>query len=586
MMYGVNRLTCYFFCILALVFVSSGQAQESQGRVFVTIEGVDGRVANNVRGLLSIYALHEQNAPGASRVRYLHGLAFRDVRRAVAPFGYYQFELESDLERRGDDWHAHYRISLGPAIPIGTVDIRIEGDAQNDDAFRNIRNQLNLRSGTPLRHSNYEGAKTRIRDLAADRGYYQARFTQQELRIDLDSYLAHITLVFDSGPRYRFGAVQFSEGHLDEDVLRRFIDFQEGSFITSREILDLQQGMAGTDYFGRVEVQPLWAEADEDYQVPVRVDFEPNKRKYDRIGLGYGTDTGPRISFDANRRWVNTRGHRVQGNVQLSEILTGVGASYIIPGSRPQTDQYAIRSAYRDENTSNTQSELFTLGVSWQTELTRTQRIIALDWQTERDLFDGQRRRSDFLLPSAQWTRIHADNRLNVDRGFRLTFGVRGASRDLFSDTDFMQANLSGKFVSRVSDRVRVLARSELGFSESAEFDRVPTSLRFYAGGDNSVRGYGYRSISPRSESGEVVGARHLIIGSLEADYEFRTNWRFAIFTDAGNAFNDISDPMKFGAGAGIRWQSPVGPIRIDLAHGFSFPGDRIRLHLTIGPDL
>lgn len=574
--------------IAAYCLVASAVAQENTGNgtVYVSISGVDGRVANNVRSLLSIHVLHEQTAPGAARVRYLHNLAHRDIRRAVTPYGHYQFELESTLEQRGSDWHAHYDIRLGPAIPIGTVSIEIQGEAQQDDAFRNIRNQVNLRSGAPLRHSNYENAKSRIRDIAAERGYFQARFVKQELRIDLDSYLAHVELVFDSGPRYRYGKVTFNEGHLDEDVLYRFVVFEQGDHISSTEILELQQGMAGTDYFGRVEVQPLWAEVDDDYQVPISVNFEPNNRRYYRTGIGYGTDTGPRISFDVNQRWVNSRGHRVNGQIQLSEILRSVGASYIIPGARPQTDQYAIRSLYRDENTSNTESELFRVGVSWQTELTRTQRVIALDWQTERDVIDGVSRRSDFLLPSASWTRVHTDNRMDVDRGFRTNLTVRGASRDLMSDTDFIQGTLAGKFVHRMSERVRILGRSEVGVSASEEFSRIPTSLRFYAGGDNSVRGYGYRSIGPRSESGDAVGARHLVTGSIEADYEFRTNWRFAVFTDAGNAFNDLDEPFKVGAGFGFRWQSPVGPIRFDLAHGFSSPGDRIRLHLTIGPDL
>lgn len=582
------RFLAFIIVIAAYYFAFPAHAEENatNGTVYVSISGVDGRVANNVRSLLSIYALHEQTAPGAARVRYLHNLAQRDIRRAVTPYGYYRFELDSTLEQRGNDWHAHYEITLGQAIPIGTVSIEIQGEAQQDEAFQNIRNRVNLRSGSALRHSNYENAKSRIRDLAAERGYYEARFVTQELRIDLDSYLAHVNLVLDSGPRYRYGRVTFNEGHLDEDVLYRFVVFEEGAHISSTEILELQQGMAGTDYFGRVEVQPLWAEADENNQVPIVVNFEPNNRRYYRTGIGYGTDTGPRISFDVNQRWVNSRGHRANGQIQLSEILSSVGASYIIPGARPQTDQYAIRSLYRDENTSNTQSELFRIGVSWQTELTRTQRIIALDWQTERDVIDGVSRRSDFLLPSASWTRVHADNRMNVDRGFRLNLTVRGASRDFLSDTDFIQGTLSGKFVHRLSERVRVLGRSEIGISASEEFERVPTSLRFYAGGDTSVRGYGYRSIGPRSDSGEAIGARHLFTGSMEADYEFRSNWRFAVFTDVGNAFNDLDEPFKVGAGFGFRWQSPVGPIRFDLAHGFSSPGDRIRLHLTIGPDL
>ncbi|RUO18822.1 autotransporter assembly complex protein TamA [Aliidiomarina haloalkalitolerans] len=571
---------------LLAFFTASPAIAETPPQLFVTIEGVNGREATNVRNLLGIHAYHRQNAPGASRVRFLHNRAERDIFRALTPYGYYRIEVDSSLEQRDGDWHAHYRIQPGQPIPIGQVNIEFRGDAANDPQFTQLRQSLALRSGARLRHSEYEASKSRIRNLAAERGYYQARFVEQELRIDLDRYQADIHLIFDSGPRYRFGEVRISEGHLDEDVMRRFIGFESGDLITSNELLMLQLGMSDSDYFSRVEVQPLWGEADEDFQVPVVVEYEPNQRTFYQTGFGYGTDTGPRISFEQNRRWVNTRGHRYQGLVQLSEIKTNVGASYIIPGQRPQTDQYAIRGAWVDENTSNTRSERLTLGVSWQKQLTRTQRIVALDWLDERDRIDGERRNSEFLLPSVQWSRVHAENRLNVSDGFRLSLTLRGAAESLLSDTDFSQAHLAAKTVIRLSDRVRFLTRGDLGISASEDFSKVPTSLRFYAGGDTSIRGYGYRSIGPRNELGEVLGARHLLVGSVEFDYEFRPNMRWAVFLDSGNAFNDITEPMRTGAGIGYRWQSPIGPIRVDLAHGFSYPGDRIRLHLTIGPDL
>lgn len=574
--------------LAAWVFIAApfSLTATTQPQVFVTIEGVNGREAANIRNVLGIHAYHQQTAPGASRVNFLHNRAERDIFRALMPYGYYRIEVDGNLEQRDGNWHAHYRIVPGTPIPIGQVNIEIRGEAESDPQFSQLRQNLAIRPGARLRHSEYESAKTRIRNLASDRGYYQARFVEQELRIDLDNYQAHIHLIFDSGPRFKFGEVRIREGHLDEDVMRRFIGFDSGDFITSNELLMLQLGLADSDYFSRVEVQPLWGEADERHEVPVVVEYEPNERTFYQTGFGYGTDTGPRISFEQNRRWVNTRGHRFQGLVQLSEIKTNVAGSYIIPGQRPQTDQYAIRGAWVDENTSNTRSERLTLGVSWQKQLTRTQRIVALDWLDERDRFEGERRNSEFLLPSVQWSRIHAENRLNVSDGFRLSLTLRGAAESLLSDTDFTQAQLSGKFVTRLSDRVRFLTRADLGTSAAGNFSRVPTSLRFYAGGDTSVRGYGYRSIGPRNDLNEVLGARHLLVGSAEFDYEFRTNMRWAVFIDSGNAFNDINEPMRTGAGVGFRWQSPIGPIRVDLAHGFSYPGDRIRLHLTIGPDL
>lgn len=562
------------------------QAEEDTARVYVSIEGLNGRVLTNVVNLLSIQAYHQQLAPGDARVRYLHNQAPRDFRRALSPYGYYRYELERSLEQRNGDWYANYKITLGEPISYRQVSIAVQGEGQDDDAFQTLISSLNVRSGARLEHSDYESAKSRLRRLASDRGYYEARFTEQQLRIDMDAYAADVFLTLNTGPRYRFGEVAISEGHLDADVVRRFIGFSEGDYMQSSRLLDLQLGLSDSDYFSRIEVQPLWAEATDQQQVPIQIDYEPNKRTYYRFGIGYGTDTGSRLSFEQNRRWVNTRGHRFTAQVQASEMRSSVGANYTIPGQRPQTDQYVLRTLWTDENTDNTEYERIVFGVSWQKQFTRTERVLSLDWQDERDTLDGVIRKTQYLLPSAQWTRIHTQNRLDVDEGWRLSLTVRGAAAALLSDSDFAQTILAAKHVMPWGDKVRLLTRLDLGTSITGNFDQVPTSLRFYTGGDRTIRGYAYQSISPRNSLGEVEGGRHLIVGSAELDYEFRANWRVAAFFDAGNAFNNINDPMQMGVGIGFRWQSPVGPIRFDLASGLRDPGDTLRLHLTLGPDL
>ena len=552
----------------------------------VVIEGVSGQLLTNVRNRLSIYAYHEQPSPGPARVRFLHRRAEQEILRALAPAGLYQASVETEFERLDGVWQLTYRITPGPVMQIRHVNIKLTGEAADDDAFAQMISDINIRPGQNLHHRNYEDAKGRIRSAAADRGYRDAQFLHSELLIDLIDYAADVELAFDSGRRHRFGEVRFTESQLDDDILQRFVHFDEGEYITSEELVELQMALSDSDYFSRVQVQPLWEEADDNAVVPVHINVEPNKRTHYRAGVGYGTDTGARIVFEQNRRWVNARGHRFNSQFQFSELISAVGANYIIPGRHPQTDQYVLRAGWRDEDTSTTRSELLNVGVSWQHQLGRTQRTIALDWQDERDTFSGERRDTQFLIPSIQWERIHTPNRLDVREGFRTSLIVRGASEDVLSSTNFSQATLSAKLVFSFAERYRLLTRGEVGSTLASNFAQIPTSLRFYAGGDNSIRGYGYRSVGPRNENGIMLGGQHLLVGSVEVDYEFRPNWRVATFWDAGNAFNDITSATRHGAGIGVRWQSPVGPIRFDLAHGFGPEGDSIRLHLTLGPDL
>ncbi|CUS47885.1 MAG: autotransporter translocation and assembly module outer membrane component TamA [Idiomarinaceae bacterium HL-53] len=562
------------------------QEASNSTRLEVQIEGVEGNVLTNVRRLLSLYAYHEQSAPGASRVRYLHRQAEREIRSALSPFGYYRYELNSTLTENDTGWLARYQIQLNERIPVRAIDIQILGSGSEDPLFANVAQSLPVQIEQPLLHTNYEAAKNQLRQLASEHGYYEASYARSELRINLDSYEAQVILHLQTGPRFRYGEVKISEGHLDRDVMRRFIPFQEGDFIEADELLELQLGLSDSDYFSRVEVQPNWSQATEERRVPIGIDYEPNLRTYYQFGIGYGTDTGPRLSFEQNRRWVNTRGHRLNAQLQASENRSSIGSAYIIPGRKPQTDQYVVRTLWTDENTDNTEFERITLGVSWQRQLARTQRIFAIDWQDERDTLDGLIRKTQYLIPSAQWTRVHTDNRLDVEEGFRTSLTLRGATEAILSDSDFLQIIVGAKWVTPLADKTRFLFQTELGSSATSDFDQVPTSLRFYTGGDRTVRGYAYRSIGPVNDLGEVEGGRHLIMSSVEIDYEYRAQWRVAAFIDAGNAFNDLGEPLKFGVGLGLRWQTPIGPIRIDLASGLSDPGDSIRLHLTIGPDL
>jgi len=110
--------------------------------------------------------------------------------------------------------------------------------------------------------------------------------------------------------------------------------------------------------------------------------------------------------------------------------------------------------------------------------------------------------------------------------------------------------------------------------------------LRFFAGGDQSVRGYDYQSLSPENSQGDKIGGQYLFAASVEYQYSFAERWRLAGFYDQGNTFNSLSTPsLKSAVGVGVRWVSPVGPLRLDLAHPLDGEGG-VRLHFSMGPEL
>jgi translocation and assembly module TamA len=132
----------------------------------------------------------------------------------------------------------------------------------------------------------------------------------------------------------------------------------------------------------------------------------------------------------------------------------------------------------------------------------------------------------------------------------------------------------------------RLIIRGEGGGSVVSEFSELPPSKRFFAGGDNSIRGYAYDSLGPEDEDGNVKGGKYLMVGSIEFEHRLKDNWSAAAFYDAGNAFDSLTDPFRHGAGFGIRWRSPVGPVRLDLAFPLGDADRSWRIHINIGPDL
>ncbi|MDX1605292.1 MAG: BamA/TamA family outer membrane protein, partial [Candidatus Competibacterales bacterium] len=325
-----------------------------------------------------------------------------------------------------------------------------------------------------------------------------------------------------------------------------------------------------------------------DRVIPVTVQLSMRKRSEYSAGLGYATDTGIRGRIGLQRRWVNRRGHKLELQLRASQITYGLAAAYTIPGNDPRTDAYLVRAKIDGEDSDRKESVTASLGLSRRFQRGFWTHLLSLDYQWEEFEASGDTDSTALLIPSIRSTRIDTDDRLRVSQGSALTLELRGAAEPLLSDLSFTQARADVKWIHSLTPDHRLILRGQAGTTLIADedFPQLPTSLRFYAGGDSSVRGYALDSIGPRDAAGEVIGGRHLLVGSFEYEYRLFGDWSVAAFVDTGDAFDDGSPELRTGAGLGLRWQSPVGPVRLDLAHGFDDPGDNIRLHFSLGPEL
>ncbi len=188
-------------------------------------------------------------------------------------------------------------------------------------------------------------------------------------------------------------------------------------------------------------------------------------------------------------------------------------------------------------------------------------------------------------MPGLGYSILRSDSPLDPSEGYRLQWDVRGAKQDFLADADVLHVSALGRGLITLADKHRFLGRAQVGAIGTNSYEKVPPSLRFFAGGDQSVRGYDYQTLSPRDSQGNREGGRYMFAGSVEYQYSFAEKWRAATFIDQGNSFNSLGDSMNTGAGIGVRWVSPVGPIRLDLARAFN-QDKGWRVHFSMGPEL
>jgi len=583
---SARKRTMILIRLILLLFLSSTSLQLLADNLTITIDGVNAEQELNIRSVLSIQQLNEQEVASPSRLRYLHSLADNEIRTALQPFGFYLPQIKTELSKSEQGWSARYTVSPGKPVLISELDIQLSGAASDDQTFKQLLTKSSLRQGNPLIHSQYEQLKKQLSSLAVERGYFQAKLTRHRVEVNLATYSAAVMLYFDSGPRYNIGEITFAPNPFDDDYLRSYATFTSGDSVQNSSLIDLQSALIDTDYFQRVEVRPLWNQMS-DTEVPVYVDLEANKRTKYQLGLGYGTDTGARAKIGMTKRWVNRQGHQFNTQLLTSQILTNLSAEYSIPGQNPRRDRYSILFSLLDEDSDNVETRNYSVGISRQQQRGSWQQVVALNYQQEESTFSGETDTSYFLIPQINYSTISTKNRLHVKNGYSLSAQFRGSSKALISSEDFVQTRLSAKGIYSLNSKFRLLGRAEAGTTWVDNFDALPASLRFFAGGDNSVRGYDYKSLGPRNDSGDVVGGRNLLVGSFEIDYRLKENWGVAAFIDTGNAFDDVEASLHTGMGIGLRWFSPVGPVRLDLAAPLDKGDDNsVHLHFNLGADL
>ena len=597
---------------LALLLALLGAAGARADDFAYRLEGLDGALEENVTAQLQSQGLSSITVAGRYRSQIRSG-----VKKGLRALGYYEPVVklswedgvkgdrsedqgsasEGSSEKSPDEGKGGktaprmliVKVDPGEPVRIAGAELALSGEAAEDPDFRKLLDSL-PEKGRVLHHGEYEAFKKSVLALGTRKGYFLGRFTKSELAVAASRREAWWRLAYDSGPRWKFGEVAFTGSQIDADILARLVPFERGEPYASEKLAELNENLADTGWFSSAVVAPAFRQAGADHELPLAGALTPRKGNSVEVGVGYSTDVGPRFTGEWTKPWVNSSGHSLTVSTSLSMKEPELSFSYKMPlRDNPLEEYWLAQGGFKHTDINDTRSEQTTFeGSRYWNFATGWQRSVNLRWMLD-NYSQGETNNTTMLLyPGVTINRTRSRGGAMPSWGDSQRYSIDVSQKLWGSDVNFWSANASGVIIRTFASKNRFIGRYALGWIHADDFDAVPPDLRFFAGGDRSIRGYDYKSLSPRDGKGELRGAKRLVTGSLEYQRNLTGDWWGAVFVDAGEATVSVSTgEIQPGAGVGIRWKSPVGPVKFDIArpvgdsehHGFAF-------YIGLGPEL
>jgi translocation and assembly module TamA len=582
---SLTRSLALLLVILGACLLSDALAAEP---LEVVIEGIEGDALKNARAALTL-------PPGMVREgsvdRALLDLFRRQipekVRRALEPFGYYEAQATSYLEK-AEDGRDLLRVKVIPGEPVRVTraQVRVIGPGEKNHALSQMVSSFPLKPGDVLNQVKYEKAKEELRSKALNLGFLGAEYVSHVIRVNRAERKAEFELILQTGSQYFFGEVIWEGNQLYPiSYLERFLDFKPGEPYTYSKVYQTQLNLINSDRFASVNIRADKDEA-QDGRVPVRIQVEPSAPKRLRPGVGYSTDYGAGITLRYQDLNAFRSGHEFNADMNIAERRQAISSYYTFPGTGHIDNRTNLKAGLQRELLKPYDNVLLTLEGEQARSLGYG--IVGsayLQFRYEQFSESGQEGRSDLLMPGLRLYQRRVDNLIRPGKGFQYTLETRGSTRTLGAESDFLQFLGYANLLFPLGAGFSLLPRTQLGLTwQKDPLTDLPPSLRFYAGGDRSVRGYTYQSLGPKDSQGNVIGGKHLLVGSLELEYSITRKWSIAGFYDVGNAFNNFQDmSWPMGAGIGVRYYTPAGPVRVDLARQINVDNPGFQLHISVG---
>ncbi len=554
--------------------------------ITLKVEGIKNKAAyNNV--MVHLSSLKTIPVENSDRYYYLASKTIDEALRAVGYFNSkidYQFVPQPNAKQ--DLLIAN--VALDEPVKIAEIQVQLLGDAEKDENFLALQKQV-PKLGTVLNQGVYDDYKAELEKVALAKGFFDYQFLTHRLAILPSAHEAYWQLAFDSGKRYRYGNIRFQGSQIREDYLRNILAIQSGDPYLINDLSELSTDLSASNWFKSVLVQPNIDKRSKKVDLDVLV--QPRLKNSYEIGIGYGTDVGPRLQFGWNKPWINSRGQSFSSNFYISDPKKTIEATYKIPLlKQPLNYYYEISTGYEEEKKNDTDTSGLTLAILryWNRE-TGWQNSFGVRARYDNFTQANVSNRTLLIYPTAGFNRTRVRGGLFPYWGDSQKITLNWGNKAVGSDVDFYSAIASTSWIRTYAENHRFLTRAEIGYLSTNQFDKIPPALRFFAGGDRSIRGYGYHKISPKDKNGELTGANRLFTASIEYQYQVKPKWWGAIFYDTGFASDHFAfNDLRKGAGIGVRWNSPIGAVKFDIATPINDKDDskNIQFYIGIGAEL
>jgi translocation and assembly module TamA len=513
----------------------------------------------------------------------------QNIKDLLATEGFFSPIIRPLLTTQNNVSIATFTVELGTPVLIQQVALKFTGDIMQQSSkdlpdIQKLRDDWLLKSGMQFRQENWSQAKRSLLTALLIQRYPNASISKSSATVDVKSNTAALMVEIDSGSAVHFGKLMI-EGlkRYPDSIIENLNPIKTGSVYSQSQLLTFQSRLQESRYFRSVEVTADTKTANADgspvTNAPIKVVVDENQAIKMGVGVGYSTNTGARTQLTFDDLNLFNLGLRMTSSLKLEQKAQILAGEVRLPptkqGYRDSINASVNHTSIEGQAITATQA-----GIKRAWGSRKREQYVGANLLTEQVKLDGAESSSNYAATLAYGITLRRiDHDLNPTRGYLLNVQFAGAPLASLANGTFLQSYIKTQGYYPITASTQLIARAEIGMVNGK--NSAPAAFLFRAGGDQSVRGYGYQSLGV-VEGDAIVGGRYLTTGSVEVVQWLTPQWGAAMFVDFGNAANTLQDLKPvYGYGLGARWKSPVGPIGADIAYGQAT--DEYRMHFNIG---